>query len=695
MNEDELLYLLKHGRADDIRFIFKDIQEKSYPEDFPKFIDAMIREHKIKRKDIAIRSGLSQDYTYKLLRGDKKTTERDYILAICIAIGMNLAQVQHALRIYGMPVLSNADLRSHIISLGISEGRDIDEINDWLEKSGFYLLRTSPDMPSAPIIPLEAGFAEAPTEKDGDFSEGKILPDEDLDDISGYEEVDIEIHAERCGHAPMDYMYWGEIKLQNEEGNVYYVRNFYHPEGENMEVLTEEMHDLYVQTAKTGEIPLGIETLEAYESLEEAASSQFFKWFLELDRKTDGKVLEIMRQIDDTRYYGARYGAKLDHGGMSYYMEAFNTSNPEKREYFQIVENGDERRFTVSHESYYMWMELGEIYQAYFGRKMQESEYIIDVQNLDELDSKNYNYKMIFKDLLAGMHLYAHRNYGAAISEEEMEKEKIGTLTRHAAVYSQSGKIRDAIRALEEAYALMITRPIQESLAERIVTCGKLANLYSDLEDSEQCEKWYHECCSYMEPLKEARQNPKSNQKQYDAPISMAYACIYFYNHKRLSEPKESLEYLKEAIDLFEGRCDTVASWGSLANCLLSYAFQIDEEDPEKALEYSGWALDIIRDQSLDRRPPYHNFTFLALNNHAWVLWNRLASEEAIIYYGRAIDLIEGYLTTGTPDPDQMRENLEKEGYELYKIYIATGKKREAERLTARMRKSGIEINEE
>ena len=93
MNEDELLYLLKHGRADEVRFIFKDIQAKSYPEDFSTFIDTMIKEHKIKRKNIAIRSGLSQDYTYKLLRGDKKTTERDYILAICIAIGMNLAQV--------------------------------------------------------------------------------------------------------------------------------------------------------------------------------------------------------------------------------------------------------------------------------------------------------------------------------------------------------------------------------------------------------------------------------------------------------------------------------------------------------------------------------------------------------------------------------------------------------------------------
>ena len=695
MNEDELLYLLKHGRADDIRFIFKDIQAKFYPEDFPTFIDAMIREHKIKRKNIAIRSGMSQDYTYKLLRGDKKTAERDYILAICIAIGMNLAQVQHALRIYGMPVLSKADLRSHIISLGISDGKDIDDINDWLQKSGFYLLRTSPDMPSAPIKPLETDHVAVPAEHDGDLSGGKKSFVEGADDISDYEEVDIQLHAERCGHAPMDYMYWGEIKLQNYEGNIYYVRNYYHPEGENMEVLTEEMRDRYVRAEEEGGVPQDIEPLEAYESLEEAASSQFFKWFLELDRETDGKVLETMRQVDDTRFYSVRYGAKLDHNSMAYYMEAFNTQYPERREYFQIVENGHERRFTVSHESYYMWMELGETYPAYFGRKMQEPEYFIDVRDPDQLDGKNYSYRMIFKDLLAGMHMFAHKNYGAAISEEEMENERIGALTRHAAAFCQSGKIRDAIQALEEAYTMMLARPIEVSLPERIVTCGKLADLYSELNDREQCEKWYHECYSYMEPLKESLQDPNSREKLHDAPISMAYACIHFYNREWEENTEKGLDYLGQAIDLYEGRCNNVASWGSLANCLLSYAFQIDGKDPEKALEYSGRVLDIIRDQSLDRRPPYHYFTFLALNNHAWVLWNRLASEEAIIYYGRAIDLIEGYLATGTPDPEQMKENLVKEACELYKIYKATGKNREADRLTARMLKSGIEINED
>ena len=42
-----------------------------------------------------------------------------------------------------------------------------------------------------------------------------------------------------------------------------------------------------------------------------------------------------------------------------------------------------------------------------------------------------------------------------------------------------------------------------------------------------------------------------------------------------------------------------------------------------------------------------------------------------------------------------MKVSLEKAAYELYLIYKATGKKREADRLTARMRRSGIELSGE
>ena len=105
----------------------------------------------VSRKNVAVRSGLSQDYVYKLLRGDKRTDERDYILAMCIAIGMNFPQTQHALLSYGMQPLSEGDLRSHLIILAIQDHCDIEVLNAMLEKAGFPLLRTSPDMPKALI----------------------------------------------------------------------------------------------------------------------------------------------------------------------------------------------------------------------------------------------------------------------------------------------------------------------------------------------------------------------------------------------------------------------------------------------------------------------------------------------------------------------------------------------------------------
>ena len=693
MNEDELLYLLKHGRAEEVRFIVKDLQEKqSYSEDFPTFIDTMIRENKVKRKDIAIRSGMSQDYTYKLLRGDKKTTERDYILAICIAIGMNLAQVQHALRIYGMPTLNSADLRSHIIALAISEGKDIDEIDNWLEKSGFYLIKTSPDMPSAPIKAITAEqfalMAQSQNETDSD-QKSVITKTIDIDE---YEEVDREIYAERCGNAPMDYMYWGEIKIQNEEGNVYYVRAVYHSEGEQLDVMTEEMRKKYESIAEEGLLE-EYELLERYESLPGAAASSFFRWFLELDRATDQKVLETMRQVDDTRCYGVRYGAKLDKEGMAYYMEAFNTQQPEKREYFQIVECGEEKRFTVSHESYYMWLELGKLYKAYFSPKMQEPEFFIDVKDLNELDGKDKYYKMIFHDLLTSMHQYAHQNYGMAVSEEELEAEKISSLTRQAMAFYRSDKLQEAIVALEEAYDRMIKLPQQEWLSARIVTCNKLADHYRDIGNDKLCDKWFQECLSYNTVLRDAmKSTPQGSDALGDAPISMAYAYMYFSNKDLFTDRDRAIRYLEEAINLFEGRCNNIPSWGSYANCLASYASQIDGEEPERALEYTEKALDITRDQGLERIPAYHNLVYVLLNNHGWVLWNKLSSEEANIYYGRAIDLIEGYLVTGTPDPERMKSALAKEAWELYKIYKATNKEREADRLSRKMKKAGIDI---
>ena len=662
MNDHEILQLVKHGRSEEIQFYFRDLQEKEYSGDFTAFMDEMVREHRIRRKDIAIRSGLSQDYTYKLLRGDKKTTERDYILAMCIAAGMNIAQVQHALKIYGMPVLNSRDMRSHVIILAIQEGYDIDQLNALLEKSGFHLLRTSPDMPSS-AIQVREPFAQETETASGDFADCT--------------ETGRSIEAERCGHAPMDYRYRGLIKVRNRKGETFCVEAVYAPEGEYLSVMTEAE-----------------EVIEEFSSLLEASGSPFFRWFLEIDRAVDEKVAQVMKQVNDTRSYGARYGAKLTSGGLTYYMEAFNTAEPEKREYFQIVQTGDDRTFTVSHESYYMWMELGpEIYRAYFGEKAAPPEYFISVKDTRQLHSGQIHYRFIFDDLLLGMHQFARDHYGAELPPDEIDAEKIRTLTQLSAHYYQQGQIRENMEALQEAYPLMQKHNEGgKYLCAMVVTCCKLAASAADLGAEEEREKWALEGLSYEGALRSALEDNPSGADMGSAPSAMAELLFQQLQRCRKEGRETIMGILERIIFFLEGHCDDPRSWGMLVNAYMSRAFQIDEEDPEEALEYTGKALEIVRDQGLERMKGFHHMIFLLLNNHAWVLWNRLSSEEAVIYYGRAIDLIEGFLENGTPDPEKMREALIKEAKALHQIYLDTGKEREAKRLEARMKKRGVDL---
>lgn len=92
LNDKELLRLLKHGRAEELAELAEEMKP-TYADSFPAFMDQMLKEHHLKRSTVARRSGLSQDYLYKLLRGDKRTTERDYIIAICMAAGLNIAKL--------------------------------------------------------------------------------------------------------------------------------------------------------------------------------------------------------------------------------------------------------------------------------------------------------------------------------------------------------------------------------------------------------------------------------------------------------------------------------------------------------------------------------------------------------------------------------------------------------------------------
>ena len=79
-------------------------------------------------------------------------------------------------------------------------------------------------------------------------------------------------------------------------------------------------------------------------------------------------------------------------------------------------------------------------------------------------------------------------------------------------------------------------------------------------------------------------------------------------------------------------------------------------------------------------------------NNYAWVLWNKCGSEEAIIHYGRAIELLEEYLFNGIIDKETALSELKHVGTALLQIYSDTSRDKEWLRLMKRLTDDGVEF---
>ena len=515
-DRQEIIHLLKHGRSDEIRAMVEQQKRKNYSNEFVPFMAQMLQEYKISRKNVAVRSGLSQDYVYKLLRGDKHTDERDYILAMCFAIGMNLAQTQHALSSYGMPILSEGDIRSCIIILAIRDGIGIDELNTMLEKAGFPLLKTSPDMPSAVITDTSLTAESEKTRKERHFEEIDSFTD-------GHH---------NGGNAPFDYDYQGWIKVRDEDGRIYQVEAVFTSDYTSFIVFTEEQRreavrlmelhqkaeaafyeahkeildatggnislfenqDLYMEYLGVGADIPEAEKLELYDSLEEAASSDFFPLFLEIDKRTDKKVQEIMKKVDDTREYGMRVGASWGGGGQpKMYIEMFNDRQPELREYYQIVEYRDgTSRFTATHESCYMQIEMGqELYEIYFGKK-REPEYYIDTDK-NEFTGSWVRYRFIFNNMKMIMHEYMMKHGGGFdLTPNQVMEERIELLIEQGVQSHMLGNDDESLRFYREAMHTLeaIGAPEKGHLTGYICTCFKIASTLAFQNDPEAKNWW-------------------------------------------------------------------------------------------------------------------------------------------------------------------------------------------------------------
>ena len=725
IDKSEVIQMLKIGQSEAIEAYARSMDSRKYPGDFPAFMELMLREHKISRKNVALSAGLSQDYTYKLLRGDKHTTERDYIIAICMAAEMTLAQTQHALSIYGMPVLSSEDTRSYLIQHAICNHVGMDRLNDMLERVSLPALRTSPDMPRARITStreMNEPLAQAQEAESGKQKAPGVR--------HVYEELDSGVNAaHNGGNAPFDYDYEGWIRLRDETGAEYYVEATYSGEFSSFLVFTEaqrkvaerlmeqreqamqafmEAHkdvldatgnmvsmeehpELYEEWEAIQQLHAGAETLELYFSLEDAADSAFFPFFLELEKRTDQKVTEVMNGIDDTRNYGSRIGMTWEQTPQIH-MEIFNDKQPERREYFQIVYHADGScRYTATHESCYMRLEMGEgLYSVYFGNR-REPEYFIDAAE-NAFTGTEVRYRFIFTSMMVKVYEYAQQLSGLfPLDPQTVEDEKLEYLLECAAGLHQSGRDEEAIAPLQDAI-----RQMEENGEVADHDFVTYITVLARLAISASCTGRYEMEAENWKKLYAQRDRILAwkGKESFETLVSALMQATIRFMHAAFEAKDETTAsgLLREGQALLEAYGASADDWQTQFDFYANLAFHTESTDLDAAVQYYRKAISIAQNHHLDQVPGCSRAVAMQYNNLGWVLWNRLGSEEAVIYYGRCLELLESYLYTGVLPEKTVLELLAHAGNGLNRIYLDTGRAQETARLKARLAENGVEI---
>ena len=99
-----LLEVLRSAHPEDIGEYHRRYLQGKVPT-FAGWVDEILESKGMTRQEIFQRADIPQKYGYKLLSGEKHTTDRDKLLRIFLALQMSLKEVRRALELYGMPPL--------------------------------------------------------------------------------------------------------------------------------------------------------------------------------------------------------------------------------------------------------------------------------------------------------------------------------------------------------------------------------------------------------------------------------------------------------------------------------------------------------------------------------------------------------------------------------------------------------------
>lgn len=101
-----------------------------------EYLTNLLTEKSLLKKDVVRNSGLNREYAYHLFAGTKDKPSRQKVLAIGIAMGLNLEEMQYLLKYAKLNILYPRNQWDSVIISAIEQKLNVIETNHLLEQLG-------------------------------------------------------------------------------------------------------------------------------------------------------------------------------------------------------------------------------------------------------------------------------------------------------------------------------------------------------------------------------------------------------------------------------------------------------------------------------------------------------------------------------------------------------------------------------
>ena len=101
-----------------------------------EYLEKLLAEKNLSKQEVIIRSGLNREYAYHIFAGIKKNPSRQKLLALAIALELNLDEVQYLLRYARQGVLYPRNQWDAVIISAIEQKLSVMQTNELLHQLG-------------------------------------------------------------------------------------------------------------------------------------------------------------------------------------------------------------------------------------------------------------------------------------------------------------------------------------------------------------------------------------------------------------------------------------------------------------------------------------------------------------------------------------------------------------------------------